>query len=75
MLLLIHYYLIKYKSLKYLNISKWMEITIIVIKSKKFHVIRTKKSLKKWKIGYDKKKKLIININIKYILFIFSKHT
>ena len=72
--MLIHYYLIKYKSLKYLNISKWIKTTIIVIKSKKFNVIK-KKSLKKWKIGYDKKKKLIINISIKYILFIFSKHT
>ena len=45
MLLLIHYYLIKYKSLKYLNISKWMEITIIVIKGKKFHVIFFKNKL------------------------------
>ena len=39
MLLLIHCYSIKYKSLKYLNISKWIKITIIAIKSKMFHVI------------------------------------
>ena len=36
MLLLIHYYLIKYKILKDLNISKWMKITITVIKDKKY---------------------------------------